>query len=399
MADQHANHNLGKFTQSMDEIEEYIKQNPVNLIVSPGDLFDSVVDADTDYHYILNKFANFANYNPLITTRGTPSHDYKGSLNVLREYKTKFPLIVVDESNFIDGAYLYTYKDNTFESVNKIGLNSNFKQLEKGYEQIVVLPLPWPLRSNFLTNEELKFSLVEQEKLFQKKLKNWCDERRIFTKRCPLPVIFISHLQLEGSIPSLKQDLYSDTHKLEMFGGVGDIGLGGHIHKNQALQIGNWRFYYSGNIYNKTWNELENKYFNIVTIEDKHNIKVKRIKLNTPVLIKVDLDGFQEYENFKVEFKNDIVKRYEENTKFELWIRLNIPDKTLFSAVEQEYWNKITLSTRIDLNYLKNGSIKRVDNYDSKMSTDKKFVTWATKIKNVQPSNFQINKIKQLEEN
>lgn len=396
-ADAHANSNIDKFTKSIDEIYSYLRKNKIDLILFCDDLFDSVVDADEEYYYIVEKFAGLADYAPIIMGYGTPSHDYKGSLDVFKLIKKKYPIKVVDKDNF-DWVFCLVKNNGKFDILHEIHIENtlNFNKDEREY--LNIFHLPWPLRYNFLSSEELFLPLGEQEKIFQFKLKKWCDDRKIFTKNCIAPVIFTAHLQLEGSIPTFKQDLYSDTHTLKMFANVGDIGLGGHIHKAQELIHNSWHFWYSGSIFNKSWNEMENKYFNIVTVNDKKDIKVEKIQFNTPLLVKVDLENYSQYENFKsVLFDKDVKPK---SKNISMWIRLDLADKNILDVeAEKVYWQKLISEIRIDINYIKDHSMKRssiASGQQGKVLSER-FVTWAKDAKNIEPNEYQIQKIKDLE--
>lgn len=399
-ADAHGNADILKFTQSMDEIISYLRKNHIDLIVFCDDLFDSVVDADEEYYYIINKFASLGEFAPVVCGYGTPSHDYKGSLDVLKTYNSKYPITLIDKGNF-DKIFLYSYFEGEFKQLEQIdleGFDESKVTTQPGWEYLISFHLPWPMRYNFLREEELMLSLPKQEEIFQYNLEKWCYERKLFTQKSTIPVIFSAHLQLEGSIPTFKQDLYTDTHKLKMFSGVGDVGLGGHIHKHQTLSHDNWKFHYAGSIFNKTWNEMENKYFNIVEIKNKSEISLTEIKFNTPLLVKVDIGNYEEYENFKSrEFKDDIEK-LSDNIK--MWVRLDLPSKDILDMeVEKTYWKKYVKDIRIDINYIKDHSIQR-----SKIASDltheslgNKFTIWAKDAKDIVPNEFQIQKIKDLE--
>jgi len=257
IADEHANCNFVDYLKSLTQIKEYITKNPVDLIVSAGDLFDSRDFLDATSTQILLSFAELSNYAPIFMVYGTPSHDHWGSLDLLPKLAGKYPIKVIDK---VDNTF-YRFDCGNFDSISMETLDalpSEEEQQKRG--SCYLFGVPWLMRSRVLDQEELKLSIKQQEELFMSKMQNWVKFHEELKFKAKLPVIMVAHLQLKDAVFSKGQDISSEYHDAEWFYNTCDYGALGHIHSAQNFK----NLYYAGSIYNKTFGEMERKYFNII---------------------------------------------------------------------------------------------------------------------------------------
>jgi len=379
-ADWHANSNYDKFLESSNQIKEHIiKEGDIDLMVFSGDLFDSRLIASHQYNQIINEFKDFAELVPIFMVYGTPSHDYKGSLDIFEKINTKYEICVIDKMK---------------DSINYFDLEN--KKFNFANEDLLLIGCPWPSRSRWLKDSELKeLSPKEQNEKYEKRFNIW--REKILKINQNISTILVGHLQLIGSIPTKNQDISSENHNPKQYYDLCDYGALGHIHSSYKSK----NLYYSGSIFNKTWGELEDKYFNVITIEDK-KYEVEKIKIKTPVMLKVECNE-EEYKEYKDEFKcNDEVIRLEDivlsrSNLNNIWFNIETKNKNSYIIENEiEFWNKHLNEVRLDFIKVKSDTLERLEEYSKDISLEEKFKIWC-KQKKENPTEFQLNKIKELE--
>ena len=379
-ADWHANSNYDKFLESSNQIKEHIiKEGDIDLMVFSGDLFDSRLIASHQYNQIINEFKDFAELVPIFMVYGTSSHDYKGSLDIFEKINTKYEICVIDKMK---------------DSINYFDLEN--KKFNFANEDLLLIGCPWPSRSRWLRDSELKeLSPKEQEEKYNKRFNIW--REKILKINQNISTILVGHLQLIGSIPTRNQDISSENHNPKLFYDLCDYGALGHIHTNWKSK----NLYFSGSIFNKTWGELEDKYFNVITIENK-KYEVEKIKIKTPVMLKVECNE-EEYKEYKDEFKcNDEVIRLEDTVLSRsnlnnIWFNIETKNKNSYIIENEiEFWNKHLNEVRLDFIKVKTDTLERLEEYSKDISLEEKFKIWC-KQKKEKPTEFQLNKIKELQ--
>lgn len=384
-ADWHSNSDYNKFMKSTDFIKEYIIDNKPDLMVHSGDLFDSKIIASDLYTKIINRFIEFANLVPIFMVYGTPSHDYKNSLDVLKTVKTKYPIYIVDDMR--ESMIYYSMWGNDFLKNNDTNKGS-----------VLLVGLPWQSKNRFLKNEELlELDAKQQNELFRKRFEQWRKLVLKEKKKSDVPSILVAHLQLVGTIPSFNQDISSDNHDPKDYYDLCDYGALGHIHKAQKIK----NLHYAGSIYNKTWGELDDKFFNIITIDNNRIESIEQIQIPTPTLLKIDTD-INDYSEIKkeVEQYNTITTDshvLKLNNPTNLWIIVNMENiKILNFEKEEKFWKEHTNVIRLEFSKIKTDVVHRLESYSNKISLVEKFKLWC-KQKQIKPSEFQLNKIKEFE--
>lgn len=379
-ADDHADYNIEKWLKSNEFRFQYIKDNNIDLMIHSGDLFDGRVYADEEYRLIINEFSKIAEYCPIFIIYGTPSHDYKGSLDILEKLNTKYNIVIGKQ----DTIYLYNHKNILPVSGTDL------------VPELILYSLPYPTKTRWLSGEELKLSLKEQEELYQNKFNNWIKERKAYKHNNNCPVILNAHLQLKGFNGTPSQDLTSEYQNPELFYDICDYGALGHLHNHHNIE----NLYYSGSITNKTYGELEDKYFNVLNIEGK-DVEVNSIKIPTPKKIKIECT-LEEFKIYEKSFNNDVIKigdiELNNSAEYDLWFVVNISDSRYRKEISDKLFLKrdIIKTVRIDTNLIKTDGIKRDADYNIGSTDVDKFINWC-EYKKVKPSEFQINKIKEME--
>lgn len=374
-ADWHADYNYPEFEKQVNFIIDYIKKNNIDLVLHAGDLFNGRIYADKLYNKIIGKVQEIADLCDFMIVYGTPSHDYRGSLDSLEQLKTENRITVFDK----------LYEPMLFTDT---------------IDRVIIVPLPWPAKYRLLDNEELKLPILEQNKLYDVKFKKWLKDKREKYNNKKYPVILLAHLQLIGAIPSKHQDINSENHNPTWFYDICDYGALGHIHDFMGfvntINRNDAKLYYSGSIYNKTWGEMTEKYFNVITIENNAIKNVESVKLNTPQMVKIDCN-YDEYLKIKERYENSGKIEGSKFNNLKLWIKVNCNTQNLNKEKEIKWWNEYDIDVRIDIESIKLETIKRETNYSSKMSLVDKFKLWC-KSKNIKPTEFEIEKIKEYEE-
>lgn len=355
---------IPEFYNSYNQILEFVKNETPDIVVISGDVCDSRMIASSTYSDMLNCITQIAEYSPIIILYGTPSHDFKGCFDPFAKGQiyTKHPVTIIDNVDYQQ----FNIKD-----------------------EAIIMGMAWPMKYRWLNDDEMiQLSLKEQNELYQGRLESYFEKIRNIKKESTVPLLWFSHLQLEGSKYSSGQDISSDSHSRSWVENLADyVGLG-HIH--------NYQPYYVGSIYNKNWGEMENKYFNTITISNG-KIKVKSHLIKTPMMIKIECD-FNEYQELK---RNKTIQSPDSIEMIKLdganvWCRLVLQDQGLINYEDEMNFWKNTCNMRLDLEKVENKVLSRIEDYDKNISLFEKANLWA-KNKNIELTDFQIDKIKELE--
>lgn len=394
-ADLHADKNYEAFTHSMDQIKNKVAEGTINLVAIAGDTFDHKIPAGKLYTSIMNDIKDLAEYCSVLLVQGTPSHDFSGCYSPFQTglSKAKYPIHVVESMLLEDDTMFYLIDEDGEDKEGRIKRNvlheselfySRWKRGEwKGKELVTINAMSWPTKSRWLSDEEMMANNLEaQHKLYMTKLDEYFDDLRRFNKEIEYPSIFVSHLQLEGTVFSNGQDISSDNHPIRWVEDLADYVALGHIHKHQP--------YYSGSIYNKSRGEMENKYYNLVKIENRE-LTWEPIKLDTPKLVNIKCN-YDDYKKLKKSKKVDDV----ELAGADVWIRVEVGKKGLID-VEKElaFWEPICLAMRLEVESIKTDAVQRLEEYDSNISLLDKYCLYC-KQKGIEVTEFQENKIKEI---
>lgn len=402
--DWHANKNFQEFKKSFDQLLGYVIENKVNLVVISGDIFDSRMFVGNKYAEIIGLIKHLANYCSVLILYGTPSHDFKGCFKLFEHtIESKYPIKIIDE--YLDKETTVYYLEDTDDEI-KVDRDSPIKLRSKLIETelfidfykdlikpIAITGMAWPMKYRWLDDDEMKLPLEEQNKIFNERIELFLNDRRELRKLIKCPTFFFSHLQLEGTVFSNGQDISSDNHPVKWVEGLADYTGLGHIHKAQKIKTENDDdyVYYAGSIYNKTWGEMEEKSFAVITVENNQITNIEKVLFDTPKMIKIKECSLEDYKRLKESKKVE----GEDLKNSKVWITLNIVNKNLIDIEKElEYW-KDYCDMRIDIEIIKTGTLQRLEEYDKSISLVDKFELFC-KQKQIKPTEFQINKIKEL---
>ena len=406
-ADFHANSNYENFKKSYEQIVDYVVNNDINAVLIAGDIFDSRIFAGKQYTNILEDIRLLACYCSVLIVQGTPSHDFANSFSPFEKglIKTDYPVHIINNHWFDNDTTVYYIDDvpdtpnpdptkrtlhlqqrkvvqNTelFASYYKSGDLKNKKNL------CTIQGLAWVSKNRWLTDNEIKnLHTNQQNELFVQRTDEYFVETKKFNTMFPYPSIWMGHLQLENILFSKGQDISSDSHPMRWVQGLADKVVLGHIHKADDL--------YCGSIYNKTWGEMEEKSFRVISIEDNKILSDERIKIDTPMMIKVQCD-MDEYKKIKKTNMVDDVSV----TGNKVWLRITVGNKkTINVEKELEHWKDIC-DMRLEVETIKTEAVQRLSDYDKSMGLVDKFKLFC-KQKGTEASEFQISKLIELEEN
>lgn len=381
--DWHADRKPHKFRKSYQQFYDWCLKNKPTLICIPGDLTDGQIKVGDFYNELCDKLRALADIAPIYIVYGTPSHDFKGSLDGYAKLKAKHPIKVIDKPSvtwFTEGIFYDEYPTELLRPIHK------------PLKELVLYGFPYPIRSRFLDNSELRLGYNEQNKMFMDRMKAWCEDKEnktITYNRSNIPTVLVAHLQLEGTVPSYKQDMQSEYQKVSWFEKIANWGILGHIH-NTSL----WAkiLQYTGSFYNKTMGETEDKFFFELQIDNSNNqIKIKNIahKLTTPKLLKIECKDIEEYRKYKEQKWNDL---------WDLWFIIKASNRSQLDIEKEEKWWKeqgFIEEIKIELDLSKTTATYRTENYNVGMTILDKFLIWC-KARNKVPTEFQQNKINEI---
>lgn len=389
-ADWHANSNYEIFKLSYNQIYNYVKDNDIDLVIIAGDVFDSRMFAGNNYSDILNDIKNIGDYCSVLIPYGTPSHDFKGCFAPFETslIKSKYPIVIINnnycnDEDIISHTYYLDEVNNKKTLCNYNDVNNSF-----GNENntVIISGSAWVSKNRWLSDTEIKnLSTAEQTQLYTNRTNYYFNTMKRFNESLKHPSIWMGHLQLENISFSKGQDISSDNHPMRWVQGLADKVVLGHIHKADDL--------YCGSIYNKTWGEMEEKSFRVISIEDNKIVSDERIKIDTPMMIKVQCD-MDEYKTIKKTNMVDDVSV----TGNKVWLRITVGNKkTINVEKELEYWKDIC-DMRLEVEKIKTEAVQRLSDYDKSMGLVDKFKLFCNQ-KGTEASEFQINKLIELEEN
>jgi len=248
--DIHFNSNLLKeITKCADYLVEKVQQDPPDVVVIAGDLFDERQTYDSPAFLAAVDFIHrLSDHAPVLIIQGTPSHDGH-TLKFLksdRVYIAENPdQVVLTEDGFID-----------FDGQLPEGVKVLFSCLPSVSKARVLNAVGADLNgTNFNTIELLRDVLA-----------GWGISNAA-VKAAGVPVVLVSHLTVMGARLSTGQQMIGREVELgveDLRSAKCDLVCLGHIHKMQ-----NWgEIHYSGSLTRLNFGEEEEKGFFIHSIED-----------------------------------------------------------------------------------------------------------------------------------
>jgi len=275
------------FKKSLDYSINFAIEKEVDFFVFAGDAYKNSHPTPTHQRMLLNSFNKLLEKNiPLIIVVG--NHDHSGnfakahSLDVFYHLKNK-------------NCYIFE-KPQTIKITTKSG-------------EVQIIGIPWPTRSNILSNENLTFSELSNEisNSLRKIIKKSVDS---LDKN--LPAVLVGHLMVE-------KGTFSGSERCSIFGKdpvvkVNDLALDGidyvalgHLHRNQNLnQKGYPAVVYSGSIDRIDFGEIKDeKGFCYISINGNKNTNFDFIKIPVRPFFDINLN-ISKYELAEKEIHDQI---------------------------------------------------------------------------------------------
>ena len=242
-------------------LENYIKENPVDMTAIAGDLFEAAVLNSENAR--LAEFAGaikrLGDLAPVAMVYGTPSHDVDGSLEIFKTLTCNYGITVLDAGQ----AYFATVDLADTKKLNIIPEAEG-----KGYyKKALILGIPEPRKKYLLAGNSA--GKGETEEAIRDAMHRMCfllaAKRREYLD---IPCVVLYHGEVAGCVLQNDKTVERGSGIAITVDDLADIGADyyalGHIHKPQ--QVGTLPAYYAGSIYPKNFGETHQAGFNVVEI-------------------------------------------------------------------------------------------------------------------------------------
>jgi DNA repair exonuclease SbcCD nuclease subunit len=339
-----------KAEASLDQIGNYLVENPIDYFVHSGDIWEALQDYMKGSgvelgHQYLREFSKLVKF--LLITKGNNAHDKPGSVALLNQL----------EKNIL--AYEYPVINAIYES----GLVADMLRMEWTEEaqeyysnpELVINLMPYPTKSNIITDTSIDINNANYGQVFD----GMMDVFGIINSRFTCPKIMGIHANIQGSRLSTgqtlnSQDIMISPHSLDR--AKCDFIGAGHIHMEQEITP---NIHFISSLYNCNHGEEEQKYFKVVKF-NSDGMRIEKIPLiaaRPMVTVLAELkEGMIVYsrevpENSEVKVKLSIPENekglYTDDKKKELEERFGIDvkiDKIIVPAQRESRSEKIMIA-------------------------------------------------------
>ena len=205
-----------------------------DLAVISGDSFDAPMGVhEPAVRAYIREVVRLAGHMPVVVLQGTFSHDRPGSLDILREIPSLFPILVADTP---DAYWLVTYQGNIrWESVA-----AQFT----GDRLALVCCLPSLNRSATEVMEHGATAYVQR-------VMAGFSEHTSQAKGLGLPSVLVTHGTITGCLTESRHAMVSPDHEFDvdtLMSSGADAVMVGHIHKHQSWGAKSQRVAYPGSL-------------------------------------------------------------------------------------------------------------------------------------------------------
>jgi DNA repair exonuclease SbcCD nuclease subunit len=272
---------------SLKCVEDYAKNNPVDMIGIAGDLFDSATlnSENARLSEFINAIKRLGDTAPTAMVYGTPSHDVDGSLEIFKTITCKYGITILDPGQ---AYFLAPMAGGIFPE------SEANRFFNKETRLAIVFGIPEPRKKYLLADTSV--GKDETEDAIREAMHKMCfllaAKRRDYAA---LPCIVLYHGEVAGSTLQNDQTIERGTGISITIDDLCDIGADyyhlGHIHKPQ--RAGNLPAYYAGSIYPKNFGETHQAGFNVVELTQAgpygFNAEVDRVDLPHPQNMKIEV--------------------------------------------------------------------------------------------------------------
>ncbi len=261
-ADWHADSDpvkLQKLISSLDELEEFVKNNKVNILLIAGDIWEKkqTFSQKSGVPLILDKLRCLCLYvDRIYIIKGNNAHDEVGSVELINEIDSD--KIFATEDLDVIGIDLF---QNT-QNIDEYNLLENANVPEK--LSLIVSMVPYPTKSNFVSNDSIDNNNADFIQKFEEIFELIGDVTTPYS--CPKVLMFHGNVvgsRLSSGQSLVSQDIMVAPRTLQKANA--DYYALGHIHLRQEVAP---NMVYSGSMYNKNWGETEPKSFEVIEFDD-----------------------------------------------------------------------------------------------------------------------------------
>lgn len=269
IGDSHFDHDplrLEKVQISARFIELTAEECEPDLIVMSGDLMHrrQYLSGSSAVPAMIMHVIMLAKYAPVVMVYGNAEHDAPGSLDFLMQLRTDNPVYVASRAETV--LLMNTRKFETYDE----------RLAQSTLVQAIIHLMPYPTKAFFLAGKT-PGTIDEANAEIQRAILGIFHGMAVRTIGTTLPVVFVGHLNVSGSMLStgqvlLGQDIMVSAADLLTIGA--DYYALGHIHKAQLVGL---NMQYAGSTYHTNYGEIEEKVIYEVHIAHRGSVGTREI--------------------------------------------------------------------------------------------------------------------------
>ena len=262
-ADIHAQKSrMDEVLASLLTLEGECVDREVDLIAIAGDLYQAAIHntENTRFPEFVAAIQRLANVAPVVLIYGTPSHDIKGSLEVLEQLDTTYGVTILRP-----GVEYFLTRETTKPCVFDDDICVEYG-LEDARVDLLIFGIPEPSKDWLLAGQPAMGkdeSDAAMREGMQKLLLGLAAQRK---QHSDIPCLVLYHGQIRGATMDNGEVIENALGRDDLAMIDADYYALGDIHKPQ--QIGDLPMYYPGSIYPNNWGETHQCGFNVVEIRD-----------------------------------------------------------------------------------------------------------------------------------
>jgi exonuclease SbcC len=303
---------------------EVIAKEEADLMVIAGDFWDQAVrnTKSSGFPELIKMVKRLLDKFPIVAVQGTSSHDIEGSYEVLEGIAGKHWFTLLRPGN--------RYYLTASGMVTNLDVEDN---------KLLIMGMPEPTTARLHSMMDL--SKEKGIQTVNETLKEMLLGYGMLRAETPdIPAIFVFHGLVGGSMVGETQVIPSgqiqiDRNDLQRIGA--QAVLGGHIHKGQEIEgvIGG----YSGSVFNTTRGDRDQKYYQVITIEEIADLKGGQRRWKTSV----EKRNFPHSPMVKIEMNKGDSMDWKKFKGKKVWLVVNCAEEDREQCREEGY--KEMLST------------------------------------------------------
>ncbi len=248
-----------KAKENLNQMLDYARKNEVEALLNTGDIFHRIQPyGNTTGVKIVQKYLQefSKTTNNIFIVKGNNAHDAENSIELLNGFRSN----------------IFTSETNKAVVINADGkaevLQIDFVDFQQNAKYMIQF-LPYPTKANLIKGKSIDEENLSFTKLYDELMQFHGYQATKFKEKNPnAPIIALFHgnianCTLQNGQKLIGQDLIIPPETLERT--EADFIGCGHIHLMQEIKKNIW---YSGNLYNSNYGELEQKGFLEVVFED-----------------------------------------------------------------------------------------------------------------------------------